>query len=127
MSNKTASVPVKLEPGLTIGPDTYTEAELREATAGDMIDATAEAEKLVPTPNGWQLVPSPLLVGLNILRRQIVRVGALPGPLPLDMLKKLSGVDLRLLQEAADNLESAGVSKSAAEVAQRGRGDKASQ
>jgi phage FluMu protein gp41 len=94
------------------------EAELREVTAGDLIDAAEESERLVLTPEGnYQLVTSPTLTGLHCLRRQIVRIGEHPGPLTLGELRKLSGADLNLLNATAASLENATLE----DVAKRGR------
>jgi phage FluMu protein gp41 len=112
-----ATTTVTLNPGLQIGETYHTLAEIREATGGDLIDATDESEKLVPTPEGYQLVTSPTLVGLNTLRRQIVRIGEYKGPLLMAELKKLTATDLSLLQEKAMTLENA----SLREFAERGR------
>ena len=117
-----ATVKVALNKGLTIGDEKHTEAEIREASAGDLIDATDESEKLTLTPDGYQLIASPTAVGLNTLRRQIVRVGTYDGPLSMGELKKLSAVDISLLQEGAARLDSATME----EVSKRGRADQAS-
>jgi phage FluMu protein gp41 len=104
-----------------IGETTHKDAEIREATAGDLIEATEESEKVVLTPDGYQLVASPTMVGLNTLRRQIVRIGEYPGPLTLTELKKLSSKDISLLQEQAEIVESVSLK----EFADRGRADQA--
>lgn len=114
-----ATVTCILNKGLMIGETTHKDAEIREATAGDLIDATEESEKVVLTPDGYQLVASPTMVGLNTLRRQIVRIGEYPGPLTLAELKKLSSKDISLLQEQAEIVESASLK----EFADRGRVD----
>lgn len=112
-----ATITAILTRGLKIKDVVHTEAEIREATAEDLIDATDESEKVVRTAEGFQLLASPTLVGLNTLRRQIVRIGDYKGPLTLGELKKLSAVDLSLLQEKAGELETATL----AEIAARGR------
>jgi phage FluMu protein gp41 len=104
------TVKVTLIKGLKIGDAVHTAAEIREATAGDMIEATEESERLVLTPEGnYVLVASPTLVGLNTLRRQIVKVGTYDGPLTLTEIKMLSGPDINLLQQKAAQLENAGM------------------
>jgi len=102
-----ATVKVTLKTGLTIADRTHLEAEIREATAADLIDASDESEKLIATPEGYQLLASPTLVGLNTLRRQVVRIGEHAGPLSLAELRKLSAGDLSLIQETALTLETA--------------------
>lgn len=116
-----ATITVTLNKGLIIGETIHKEAEIREATAGDLIEATEESEKVVLTPDGYQLVASPTMVGLNTLRRQIVRIGEHQGPLTLGELKKLSSTDISLLQEKAETVEAA----SLREFADRGRFDQA--
>ena len=114
---------VTLKKGLRVKDAVHTEAEIRESTAGDFIEATEESERLCQTPDGnYVLVASPTLVGINILRRQIVRIGEYEGPLTLGELKKLSGGDLSLLQDKATQLEGAAVAE---KVTDRGRGDAA--
>jgi phage FluMu protein gp41 len=112
-----ATMNVDLTRGLTIGEKTHTTATIREATAADLIDATDESEKIVKTPDGYQLIASPTQVGLNTLRRQIVSVGDYKGPLSMAELKKLSATDLSLLQETAQAMDAV----SMAEITDRGR------
>lgn len=115
-----ATVKATLLDGLTIGEKKHTAAELREYTAGDLIDAVDAGEKLVPMPDGPALVVSPSRVDLELLCRQIVRIGEHKGPLSLSELRRLSGRDLAALQSVAKQLD-AGASISAS--AQRGRVD----
>lgn len=110
---------VTLQKGLKVGEEIHKAAEIREATAGDFIEATEESERLCLTPEGnYILIASPTMVGLNTLRRQIVRVGEYDGPLTLQELKMLSGTDIRKLQEMAEKLEGAAMK----EVSDRGEG-----
>jgi phage FluMu protein gp41 len=102
-----ATIKVTLKDGLKIGEETHLEAELREANAGDMLDATEESERAVLTPEGYKLLISPTQVGAQTLCRQIVKIGSHPGPLTMAELKKLSGRDLNTLQNKAMQLESA--------------------
>ena len=100
---------VNLSKGLAVGDDgpRQTEAELRELTAGDVLEAAEESEKLVITPDGPSLVQSPTLMGVHTLRRQIKRIGSIPGPIPLSMLSMLPVADLELLQAEAEKLDQA--------------------
>ena len=112
------TVKVTLEKGLKVGEVVDLEAEIREATAGDFIDASEESERLCATPDGnFALIASPSLVAIHILRRQIVRIGEYPGPITLAEMKKLSGGDLGRIQVKAEELDAAGVEK----IADRGR------
>jgi phage FluMu protein gp41 len=56
---------------------------------------------------------------MELLCRQIVKIGEHPGPLSIAEIRKLSGTDLALLQGAASALD-AGASKA---LAKRGRHD----
>jgi phage FluMu protein gp41 len=113
------TVKVILHDGLKIGEETMTEATLRETTAADVIEAIEESERLLNLPDGPALVASPTMVGMHTLRRQIVSIGSHPGPLLLSELKKLSAIDLGLLQEQAMDLERASMKG----LADRGRHD----
>ena len=110
------TVEVTLEKGLKIGDVRHKVAQIREATAGDILDATEEGEKLVYTKNGAELIPSPTLVGVHVLRRQVVKIGDHEGPLTAAEIRKLSAADFGKLQERSQDLESA-----AMEAANRGR------
>ena len=125
-----ATIKFYLKHGLTIGEDVLKDVTLREVNAGDIIHATEESEKLVfaqvaKDKSEPMLVPSPGLMGVNVLRRQIVSIGSLNGPLDLTMLEKLSADDLELLQTKAEELETAALAETAAQaVSQKGRSDK---
>ena len=57
--------------GVTIGTVLYTEAELRELTARDLIDAQEASEKVVRSRDAVTLVSSPARMGIELLRRQV--------------------------------------------------------
>lgn len=115
--------------GLVIGEKSLTHIELRAPTAGDVIDAQEESEKLVYAMQDGQLAPmlvtSPALVGINVLRRQIVKINDILGPVDLVLLKKLHIEDLELIQAKAGELDQALASRArtASEVTARGRDD----
>ncbi len=119
-----AEVNVDLEIGLEIGEKIHKKAVIRELTAGDIFDAQSEAERVVNTPEGPQLVASPSAVGIHTLRRQIARIGNVEGPLSLAEMRKLHPADLELLHEECSKLDQAVIAAIASrEVAQRGRAD----
>ena len=89
---------------------------LRELTAGDIIDALAESEKVVEMNGEPVIVVSPSLVTFHTIRRMIVRIGDQQGPLSLVEMRKLSASTLGQLQDAADNIDRASLG-----VARRGR------
>lgn len=119
MSGPGPRTTVVLAHGWKIGEETHREVELRRPTAGDLIDASAAAERVVATPAGYQLVQSPTLAGIEVLLRQIVRIGSLEDiQVTTGMLRGLDGEDLDTLQNAGDALLGAGLGATDA----RGRG-----
>ncbi|EAB1947897.1 phage tail assembly protein [Salmonella enterica] len=90
----------------------------RELTAGDIIDAQLASERVVETRQGPQLVSSPSQMGLEMLRRQIAKVGVINGPLTLLLLKKLSQRDFHRVSLATDLRDMA---KAAGMTPDRGR------
>lgn len=124
-------ITIPLDDGLKIGKDTLMTVVMRDAIGGDIIEAQEESEKLVyAVSKKGELIPtlvaSPTLLGINVLRRQILKFcdggETLQGPIELEMLKKLSPRDLNLLQEKADELDGALSPEEAGEaLAARGR------
>lgn len=94
---------------------------LREATSGDVMEGTEESEKAVLTPDGYQLIVSPSRLGLAVLRRQIVSIGDVKGPISIAELKRLSTEDMKILQAAAEELELAASKQVAEALGARGR------
>jgi|SRR5690554_7801206 len=124
----TTRITVTLAYGLKVGEALHKDVVLREATAGDVLDAQAESERLMMVPSandGFEpmLVVSPSRVGVEVLRRQIVSVGDLSGPLDLKMLRRLDPEDLNLLLAKSEQLDGAAVGQTQDGVTQRGRGD----
>lgn len=125
-----ATVIVTLKHGLKLGETLFKKITLREPTAGDVIDASEESEKVIVTTNASgqpepQLIPSPTLVGANVLRRQVHIIGEdIPGPLSMEQIRSLHPEDFHLLQLKAETLEQAGNADIARqEVVQVGRRD----
>ena len=114
-----ATITRELQDGLTIGDKKHTRAEIREYTAGDLIDASSAAERVVYTDAGPVFVTSPTLMDMELMTRQVVRIGEHKGPLSIAELRKLSGRDLMTLQMMVKALDSG----AANEVASRGRSD----
>lgn len=99
----------------------YREVGLRELTAADLIDAQIDAEKVVVQNGKAVAYTSDVLYGLNLLCRQVEYIGDLPGPLTINMIKKLHVEDFGLLQSKAQELDMALTE----ELAKRGRQDSA--
>ncbi|QJT15003.1 hypothetical protein E5E97_20190 [Aeromonas sp. 2692-1] len=117
-----ALITFQLEHGLkAIGsgdePLLYREVGLRELTAADLIDAQIDAEKVVVQNGKAVAYTSDVLYGLNLLCRQVEYIGELPGPLTINMIKKLHIDDFAMLQSKAQELDMALTD----ELAKRGR------
>lgn len=121
-----ATISLTLRDGLPFGKGEEAalqhDASLRSLTAGDIIDARLESERVVDTPSGPRLVTSPELMALNVLRRQVTRVGVINGPLSIANLRSLSHHDLQLLEGESDALEAAELAE---RLGNRGRADQA--
>ncbi len=93
---------ITLEKGLSVGTQVFKEVTLKELTAGDVLAAMEESERvvMVPTENGLEptLLMSNASMSVNTLRRQIHSVGELSGPLEREQLNLLSSKDLDILQ-----------------------------
>lgn len=59
---------------VTIGETQYSSVTIRELTPGDLIDAGLESERAVLTEQGYQLLSSDTLMGVNCLMRQISKL-----------------------------------------------------
>jgi phage FluMu protein gp41 len=124
-----------LKHGLTLGEGaevkTRKHVTLRAPTAGDVIEAQEESEKLVYAADAAgnvqpTLVTSPALTGIHVLRRQLVKLDDIHGPLDLSLLKKLHIEDFELIQAKAQELDAASsqaARTASREVTQRGRND----
>ncbi|KFB90701.1 bacteriophage Mu Gp41 family protein, partial [Trabulsiella guamensis ATCC 49490] len=78
------------------------EVKLRELTSKDIIDAQLAAERVVIGANGKAVAYcSEVLMGLELMRRQIALIGTIPGPLDMKQLHSLHPEDLKALTEKA--------------------------
>ncbi|EMP7137194.1 TPA: phage tail assembly protein [Serratia marcescens] len=103
----------------TTDETTHKEVTLRELGSKDIVDAQLAAERVVIGENGKAVAYcSEVLMGLELLRRQIASIGSIPGPLSLKQLYQLHPEDLKLLTAKADALDDL-----LTEVADRGRPD----
>ena len=113
--------------GITTGEGdkaaTHKRVTLRTLTSGDLEDAALEAERVIRDEDGGvALATSPVLMSNAILRRQVIQLGGIMGPLPAPLFRKFSAADLELLQAEAELLDAA--SRRAGEAAlKRGRID----
>lgn len=108
-------VSVELE-GVVLGGLRLARAHVRQLSAGDILDAQEEAERLVyAADGGMALVMSPARMARAALRRQVARLAAKEGdqehhgPLSAEELNAFSLADLDRLQAAAALLDKAAV------------------
>lgn len=69
-----AEMTINLQHPVKVGDMTYETVTIRELTPGDLIEAGLEAERPVLTEQGYELLSSPTLMGVNCLMRQIVKL-----------------------------------------------------
>nr|WP_113865479.1 phage tail assembly protein [Brenneria salicis]NMN90527.1 phage FluMu protein gp41 [Brenneria salicis ATCC 15712 = DSM 30166]RBP64857.1 phage FluMu protein gp41 [Brenneria salicis ATCC 15712 = DSM 30166]RLM31576.1 hypothetical protein BHG07_04780 [Brenneria salicis ATCC 15712 = DSM 30166] len=121
-----AKMTVTLIHGLVTGKGTADEArhmvvDLRELDTKDVIDSQLASERVVIGENGKaHAYCSEVMMGLEMLRRQIASIGDIPGPLSLKQLYQLHPKDLDLLTEKASDMDDL-----LTEVSNRGRTDAA--
>ncbi len=118
---------VQLIDGYPVGAEHLKSAVLQTITTQMLIEAQAESERVVATPDGYQLVESPTLMAIHVLRRQVVKFGegaeAVSGPIEMADFIKLSPADHDLLREAAERLDVAETARIAAELKLWGRAE----
>ena len=102
--------------GLQVGDGpVHKEVVLRDLRAGDVIEATEDAE---PADDGRiSIAASPTRVGMLILIKRIEKLGDLQMPLTEAEFKKLTLRDMNLINKMADEQEAQTA------LAARGRGD----
>lgn len=113
-----AAITFPLHDGFKVGDVTHHEVALRELSPLDLIEASAESEKAVATPDGYQFLVSPTDMAINVLLRQIDSIGDFRGPFTRPMLSRFSRRDFELLQAKAEELDHAVL-----ETVLRGRAD----
>lgn len=99
----------------------HTTVILRELDSRDVVESQLAAERVVIGENGKAVAYcSEVLMGLEMLRRQILSVGVIPGPLSVKQLYAFHPEDLELLTTKA-----AAMDEMLTETANRGRPDAA--
>jgi phage FluMu protein gp41 len=96
-----------LTDGIEYGGKVQKDVVLRELTAGDVIDASAESEKLILTPDGYQLIASPSLVGAANIRKQIMSIGEIQAPVEDKLYRQLTPRDFQIIQNESEIFEEA--------------------
>ncbi len=121
-----AQMTIQLKHGFVTGKGTEDEAchisvTLRELTSQDVIESQLAAERVVVSENGKAVAYcSEVLMGLEMLRRQIREVGSIPGPLSIKQLYAFHPEDLEMLTTKASAMDDLLV-----ETGKRGRSDAA--
>jgi len=113
----------------TLGGVVFTRAELRDLTAGDVLEAQEASEKVVQKQDGsLALVGSPAAMGRELLCRRIALLRSEDGqkhngPLSAAELGRMSPDDLYTLQNAADALDVIMALRAGERLQARGRND----
>ncbi|EAR7071120.1 hypothetical protein J8N54_001645 [Salmonella enterica] len=101
----------QLKDGLKVGLDKdaviHKECEISKITTFMLTDARLAAERLVPTPTGYELLVSPTRVDIELLSRRIKRIGDINGPISERELKSLSEDDMVIIAKMAEQLDNA--------------------
>lgn len=102
-----AQIVVELKHGLQVGGTLHKRITLRTLTIGESLAAVEAAERLVPTPNGYQLLASNArLTFYNILKMATITDDP-DLTITETILKQLQGEDFDLLMEASANIDRA--------------------
>lgn len=135
-----ARIEGELKHGMRVGKERFKRFELHDhLTAGMIIAAKEQAEKVVPFEVGGRTVPvvveSPARLGALMLCQQVAKIGPIAGPLDYELFARLHQEDLDIInlyadlaagaltaKELSDKLTELGWQASP-EVTQRGRDD----
>jgi len=97
--------------GLTVEQDgepvTHHKTVLKELTVGELFDAQKAAERVIHTDTGVHLLQSDVEFGIELVRRAIVSIGDIQGPLSVEQMRGLMSSDLTLIQSKLDGYEAA--------------------
>lgn len=106
-----AKITFDLIDGLQVGDSDTAKAHklvtLRTLTAGDLEDAALSAERVLMMGDNPVIAVSPTKMSNEILKLQILSIGELAGPLADPLFRRLSTVDLELIQGQAELLDAA--------------------
>lgn len=97
----------ELNDGLKIGESVYTEVGLRELDPEDVFEAQLAAEKIGMINNRPYAYTSDVVMGMELLRRQVEFIGKIGGPVSIKELFMLSQKDFALVQQKASELDQA--------------------
>ncbi|MEG7608926.1 phage tail assembly protein [Citrobacter braakii] len=95
----------------------HKDVTLRELTSRDVIESQLASERVVLGDNGKAVAYcSEVMMGLEMMRRQIKKIGEIPGPLDMNQIYALHPEDLKLLTEKGQAMDDM-----LGETAERGR------
>ena len=97
----------------------HKDVTLRELTSRDVIESQLASERVVIGEHGKAVAYcSEVMMGLEMMRRQIKQIGQIPGPLDMNQIYGLHPEDLKLLTEKGQAMDDM-----LGETAERGRHD----
>ena len=94
-----SKVSFTLPNGLETGSEVHKEVEIRDITAGDIIEANEQSREVFLTPQGPVLMCPADKVVRNMLCRIITKLGKLDMPLSPKEFNKLSAADFDFLTD----------------------------
>ncbi|EAQ65985.1 hypothetical protein MED121_02200 [Marinomonas sp. MED121] len=112
-----ALITFDLTHGLKSDKTTHKEVGLRKLETGDYIDAQLAAEKVIVQDGKALSYTSDILMGLEMLARQVEYIGDIKGPFTVRQLRKLEDEDFQLIQSQTAVLDN----QLAEALAERGR------
>ncbi|MDC5753862.1 hypothetical protein OPW41_18330 [Vibrio europaeus] len=118
----------QLQDGLALGKgddaELQYEVEMRELSPKDVFDSQLAAETFGVVNGKAYSYVSDTEMGIELLRRQVVNVGCIQGPLSRSQLFSLSDTDFALVQEYGQKLdEKVNAIAAMEEAAERGRSE----
>lgn len=93
--------------GITVDGNVHKTVEMNELTLGEISEAGQAAEECRIVDGSVYVVKSQVRLEMELLRRQIKSLGALPMPLSPALFDLLSRADLIILQAEAEKLDKA--------------------
>lgn len=118
----------KLKHGLNLGKELLVDVTIKDHLTGGELRAASESSEVLHVmtlPSGEQepvLIISPSRMASETMRRQILSIGDVNGPISMAELDRLHEDDIALIQEACNTAQKLKMKK---ELEQRGRTDPA--
>lgn len=97
----------EIKDGLKVGETTFYDVTIGKVTTHILQQAKEAAEKVIPTPTGYELVVSPTRLENEMLRRRILKVGNINGPLQPKELSAITDGDMDIILKHMQELDAA--------------------